>query len=126
MQQAEALAFAQQWAAEWSRRDVDAILDHFANEVQFTSPLAHQLVGTATVIGKPALAAYWQQALTQIPTLKFTIDWVVFDAQTQRLAILYISQTEARTIRAAEIMQFDANEKIIRAEALHGAPVTLS
>lgn len=125
MQQADALVFAQQWAAAWSRRDVDAVLDHFADEVQFTSPLAHQLVGTATVIGKPALAAYWNQALERIQTLTFIVDSVVFDPQAQCLAILYISQTDAKTIRATEVVHFGPSGKIIKAEALYGAPVTV-
>jgi ketosteroid isomerase-like protein len=125
MQQAEALAFAHQWAAAWSKRDVVAVLNHFADDVQFTSPIAHQLMGTSTVRGKAALAEYWQQALTQIQQLLFTVESIVFDSQTQRLAIIYISQTETRTVRASEIMQFGEDGKIIKAEALYGAPVTV-
>lgn len=123
MQQAEALAFAQDWAVAWNHRDVQTVLDHFADQVQFTSPLAHQVVGTATVAGKSALADYWHQALARIQTLKFTIDSILFDPQSQRLAILYTSQTEARTVRATEIMQFNEEGKIIQAEAFYGAPV---
>lgn len=126
MQQVEALAFAHQWISSWNQRDVNAVLSHFADDVQFTSPLAHQLTGTATVSGKSALAAYWQQALAQIQTLQFTLDSVVFDPQAQRLAILYTSRTETRTVRATEIVRFDQNGKIIQAEALYGAPVANS
>lgn len=126
MQQSEALAFANQWATEWSRRDVMAVLDHFADEVRFTSPLADKVVGTSTVVGKAALADYWQLALTQIKSLAFAVDFVLFDPQTQQLAIVYISQTETRTVRATEIMQFGDNGKIIEAEAFYGAPVSLN
>lgn len=125
MQQTEALAFAHQWAVEWNKRDVMAVLNRFADDVHFTSPLAHQLMGNATVVGKAALAEYWHQALAQIQSLLFTVDSVVFDPQTQCLAILYISQTETRTVRAAEMMQFDHDGKITKAEALYGAPVVL-
>lgn len=123
MQQAEALAFANQWATEWNNRDVMAVLDHFADEVQFTSPLAQKVVGTATVIGKTALADYWHQALAQIQALMFTVESVLFDPQTQHLAIIYISQTETRTVRATEIMQFGDHGKVVKAEAFYGAPV---
>lgn len=126
MQQAEALAFANQWAAEWSRRDVMAVLDHFADEVRFTSPLADKVVGTATVVGKVALANYWQLALNQIELLAFTVDYVMFDSQTQQLAIIYISQTKTKTVRATEIMRFGNSGKIVQAEAFYGAPVSFA
>ena len=36
----EAQGFAEEWAAAWNRRDVDAVLAHFHDDVVFTSPVA--------------------------------------------------------------------------------------
>lgn len=123
MQHAEALAFAQQWTEEWSQKNLEAVLQHFADNVQFTSPLAYELLGVSTVVGKAALADYWKQAMVRIQTLTFTLEYTVFDPQAQALTIVYISKTEKRTVRATEIMQFDTEGKVFQAEALYGAPV---
>lgn len=42
-------AFAAQWADAWNRRDIEAVLEHFSNDVAFTSPTA------LTITGKPAI-----------------------------------------------------------------------
>jgi ketosteroid isomerase-like protein len=36
----EAAGFAEEWSAAWNRRDVDAVLAHFHDDVVFTSPYA--------------------------------------------------------------------------------------
>jgi hypothetical protein len=33
----EALAWAEQWIDEWNRHDVEAVLAHFADDVEFNS-----------------------------------------------------------------------------------------
>jgi ketosteroid isomerase-like protein len=32
------MLFAETWIAAWNRRDIDAVLVHFADEAQFVSP----------------------------------------------------------------------------------------
>jgi ketosteroid isomerase-like protein len=36
----DAQAFAVQWAEAWNSRDIERVLAHFHNEVEFTSPTA--------------------------------------------------------------------------------------
>jgi ketosteroid isomerase-like protein len=62
----DAEAYARLWADDWNRRDLDAVLEHFADDVTFSSPKAEQTVGAPTVRGKDALRAYWQRALARI------------------------------------------------------------
>jgi len=53
----ESAMFAEEWAAAWNRRDVDAVLAHFHDDIVFTSPVAAQLVPDSgrVVRGKAAL-----------------------------------------------------------------------
>ena len=44
MDHAEAQAFAQQWARDWNAHDVEAVLEHFHEDVVFTSPVAAKLL----------------------------------------------------------------------------------
>jgi hypothetical protein len=85
--------FAAEWAAAWNRRDVPAVLAHFADTATFTSPVAAQLIdGSDGVLrGKDAIAEYWTSALARIPDLHFEVlgvyaglDMLVINYRNQR------------------------------------------
>lgn len=113
-------AFATQWAAAWNRRDIEAVLAHFHDSVVFTSPTALAVVGTPVVRGKPALRAYWTQALAMIDTLRFDIDRVLWDALRRELAIIYTSDTNGKRKRVSENLVFDESGLVVSAEVFHG------
>ena len=46
-------SFAHEWIAGWNARDLDRILDHYADDVIFSSPKAQAITGSARVVGKP-------------------------------------------------------------------------
>ena len=74
MDHAEAQAFAQQWVKDWNAHDVDALLDHFTDDVVFTSPAAIRIFGGDGVIrGKEALRTYWSEGIRLIPDLHFEV-----------------------------------------------------
>src|SRR4051794_30176838 len=41
----EAQRWAEQWIDEWNRHDVEAVLEHFADDVVFVSPVAATVTG---------------------------------------------------------------------------------
>jgi hypothetical protein len=51
----EAQSWAEQWIEEWNRRDVEAMLAHFADDVEFRSPVAAAVTGDPVVRGRDAL-----------------------------------------------------------------------
>jgi ketosteroid isomerase-like protein len=116
-------AFAQNWIDAWNRRDLEAVLAHFADDIRFTSPRAQATVGTATVVGKAALRDYWRAALAAIGTLQFTLAHPVWDPERQELALLYTAAIDGRRLRACEFMRFDPAGRIVAAEAMYGAPL---
>ena len=59
----DAEKFAAEWAAAWNRRDAEAVLTHFRDDIIFTSPTALAVIGSPVVRGKDALRAYWSTAL---------------------------------------------------------------
>ena len=63
------------WTKAWNGHDLEAILDHFADDVVFTSPVAAQLVpgSDGVVRGKAALREYWAEGLRRIPDLHFDV-----------------------------------------------------
>ncbi|HEU5007585.1 MAG TPA: nuclear transport factor 2 family protein [Jatrophihabitantaceae bacterium] len=84
--------FAAEWAAAWNRRDVPAVLAHFADTATFSSPVASQLIdGSDGVLrGKAAIGAYWTSALERIPDLHFDVLGVYAGVDT--LVINYRNQ----------------------------------
>jgi ketosteroid isomerase-like protein len=58
--------FAEAWVAAWNRRDVDAVLAHDADETQFVSSVAVNIVGRPVLRDKREFADYWRAALGRI------------------------------------------------------------
>ena len=61
----EALELADHWVAAWNAHDLDAIMSHYDEAIELTSPVAAGLLGVPNgkVAGKPALRAYFQRGL---------------------------------------------------------------
>lgn len=116
-------SFAGEWADAWNRRDVEAVLAHFAGDVQFTSPTALAVTGDAVVRGKVALRAYWRAALAKIESLTFTVERVVWDAGRRELAIVYVASIDGASRFVSENLIFGDAGLVTRADVFHGAPV---
>ena len=123
MNHADARAFAERWADEWGRKDVEAVLEHFAEGVRFTSPRAAATVGTATVVGKEALRAYWLAAAARIESIRFTVDRAVWDPEHAELVIVYTAEINGQRSRACEFLRFDEAGRVVEGEAMYGAAV---
>jgi hypothetical protein len=115
------MAFAESWIATWNRRDVEAVLAHYAEEAQFVSAVAANLVGRPILRNKKELEDYWRTALARISTLEFKLDHAAWDERRLELNVIYEANLNGERKRACEIMQFDAAGRQVRGEALYGA-----
>lgn len=99
----DAVAFSQRWVAAWNAHDVESVLEHFHQDVVFTSPVAARLLpNTAGVVrGKSALRHYWTQALQRIPRLRFVVEHVYQGIDT--IAIVYRNQEDSLV---CEVLRF--------------------
>jgi ketosteroid isomerase-like protein len=116
----EADTFAARWADAWNARDVETVLEHFHDDIVFTSPTALAVVGVPTVRGKDALRAYWLKALARVTSLHFSVDRTLWDPARRELAIIYTSGREGQTRRVSENLRFDAHGLVVEAEVFHG------
>ncbi len=68
-------SYADRWVRAWNAHDVEAVLDHFHDDVVFTSPVAARVVPESggVVRGKVALRDYWSTALSQQADLQFEV-----------------------------------------------------
>ncbi len=123
MTNAQADEFALNWIKNFNARDIESVLSHFAEGVEFTSPRALAIVGKATLHSRRELADYWRTALKSVVSLCFALDCVINDDVGKRLTIVYVSEIDGKKVRAAEIYQFNSSLQVIRGEAMFGAPV---
>ena len=112
---AVARAFAEGWIDAWNAHDLDAVLAHYSDDFEFSSPLVIQVAGepTGTLKGKAAVQAYWRVALACVPTLRFELVDVL--AGVDCLTILYRGHRGL----AAELFELDANGRAVRGRALY-------
>lgn len=100
------------------------MLEHFDENIVFTSPTALALTGHAVVRGKAALRAYWTAAMARIGTLCFTVDRALWDPRRRELAIVYLSTIDGVSKLVSENLVLDADGRVTRAEVFHGATVS--
>jgi len=118
-----AAEFAATWAEAWNRRDIEAVLAHFHEDVVFTSPTALAVVGSSAVRGKAALREYWTRALARVTSIRFRVDRVLWDDGSHELAIVYFEDINGRVKRVSENLRFDGLGMVVSAEVFHGVPV---
>ncbi len=111
--------FAAEWITAWNRHDLAAILQHYADNVVFTSPFVVKLMGDAagTLRGKEALRFYFAKGLAAYPDLKFKPLGVLAGVNS---LVVYYESVGGRL--SAEFMELDAQGKVSRVQAHYQNP----
>jgi hypothetical protein len=104
MDLAQANDFVDAWLQAWNDHDLDRVLEHFTDDVVFTSPIAAQLVvgSEGTVRGKEALRQYWSEGLRRIPDLHFELVGVYLG-----VGVLVVNYRNQRGNLVNEVLVFE-------------------
>jgi ketosteroid isomerase-like protein len=99
-------SYADQWVWAWNAHDIEAVLDHFSDDVVFTSPVAARVVPESggVVRGKAALRDYWTTAIGQQANLHFELIGVYSGEST-----LVINYRNHRSQLVNEVLSFGAD-----------------
>ena len=118
----EAWKLAEHWVAAWNAHDLEAIMTHYDDAVELTSPVAAQLLGTSDgkVVGKASLRAYFRRGLEAYPDLHFQLADVLCGVNS--VVLYYTNQKGTRT---AEFMELSATGMVSRVVANYGADLSL-
>jgi predicted ester cyclase len=110
----EILQLANDWVAAWNSHDLEAIMVHYDDGVELTSPVAAQLLGVPNgkVTGKANLRAYFQRGLEAYPDLHFHLENVLAGVNS---AVLYY--TNQKGTHTAEFMEFSPAGVVVRVVA---------
>jgi hypothetical protein len=109
-----ALKIAHDWIEAWNQHDLEAILSHYDDAIEFTSPFIAQLLQQldGTVRGKVALGRYFSKGLAAFPDLNFELISVFIGVNS--VVIYYRS---VRNLLAAEWMQINADGLVTHVNA---------
>jgi predicted ester cyclase len=118
MTKEEAWRLAKDWVAAWNAHDLEAILAHYEEGVELTSPVAARLLGKTDgkVSGKANLRAYFQRGLEAFPELHFDLEDVLWGLSS---VVLYY--TNQRGTHTAEFMEISGSGKVVRVVANYNA-----
>jgi len=109
----QAAAFGRDWVDAWNRHDLDAILAHYDEQVEFRSPFVAKIAGEPSGVlkGVARLRPYFAEALRKYPDLKFTELRAL--AGVSSLTLTYRS---VLNLRAAEVMTLNDAGRVVRVE----------
>jgi ketosteroid isomerase-like protein len=114
----EARELANHWVDAWNSHDLDSIMAHYEDDIELTSPVVAQLLGTSDgkVVGKSTVRAYFKRGLEAYPELHFHLEDVLWGVNS--LLLYYTNQKGTRT---AEYMELSANGRVARVVANYNA-----
>ena len=108
--------FEREWIESWNAHDIERILSHYREDVQFVSPLAARTGAPhGTVLGLPALRAYFERGLARYPTLRFQS--IAALGGIGSIALHYHAVEDRQAI---EVMELDARGQVRRATVHYG------
>lgn len=106
--------FAHEWLDAWNKHDVDLIMKHYADSIEFCSPVVQKVLGDAkgVVCGIDKLRDYFSRQLQKFSTLHFQL----LDVFTSPESIVLYYKIN-RGLLAAEVMLLDNNMKATKVYA---------
>jgi plasmid stabilization system protein ParE len=112
----EKRAFAEHWIAAWNDRDLDRIVSHYADAVEFEAAtvVRRWQRSDGRLHGIAELREHFRIGLELVPNLHFSLEEIL-DAPSG-YAVLYRRENGNRVLDAVEL---DANGKAIRVTAFY-------
>ena len=111
----QAAGFAKGWIQAWNQRNLEAVLSHYTEDVEFQSPLVVKLLGetSGTLRGKQNLREYFRKALAAFPG---DIEIELLGVYQGVNSVLVHFQAKGRS--AVEVMELNEEGKVRRALTL--------
>ena len=109
----KAKEFAEHWIRSWNDHDVEAIIAHYSDDVEYFSAFLQKLSDnpSGTLRGKAAVREYVRKGLAGFPDLHFTLVNVYFGVRSVVLQYQSVKQ-----LVAAEVFEFDEGGLVSRVQ----------
>ncbi|MFQ5515185.1 MAG: nuclear transport factor 2 family protein [Myxococcota bacterium] len=115
----QAERFAATWIESWSRHDIEGILAHYEEDVEWSSPFVVQVLGEPSGIlrGKAAVCAYLEHGLSRYPELEFELYGVLCGVRS--VTLYYRS---VNNLLAAEVFELGPSGRVRRVLCHYSEP----
>lgn len=109
--------FAAEWIAAWNAHDLARVLSHYRDDFTMSSPRIVDIARepSGRLHGKRAVAAYWAQALSLIPGLRFELIATLVGVDS--VALHYRNERGGLVV---EVFRFGADGLVTEAAAHYG------
>lgn len=106
--------FAHEWLEAWNKHDVELIMKHYADNIEFCSPIVQKILGDpkGVINGIDKLRDYFSRQLQRFSTLQFQLLDVFASPQS---IVLYYKIN--RGLLAAEVMILNSDMKATKVYA---------
>lgn len=107
----QANELARDWIAAWNSHDIEIIMKHYNEEIEFSSPLIVKILNKTdgTIKNKAELKTYFIKGLEAYPELKFELYHVL--AGVNSIVIYYKS---VKNLIGTEVLVLNNQHKIIQ------------
>lgn len=115
--------FAKQWTNSWNNHNLEAIMEHYADSVDFNSPFIRELGidENGNINNKTELRKYFEKALQKHPELHFDLIHVL--AGSHSLVMFYKRLNKSY---AGEFVELNENGKVIRSRSHYTSAFNLN
>ena len=112
--------FAEEWISSWNNHDIDAIMSHYADQIEFRSPFIPLLKfnETGIITNKTDLQKYFEIGLKTYPDLHFTFHHLFTGLDT---LVIYYTSVNGR--QALEVFEFNGAGKVIKVYCNYGVAI---
>ncbi|HEY1405803.1 MAG TPA: nuclear transport factor 2 family protein [Spirochaetota bacterium] len=64
-------AFIKSWTGAWNNRDIEAVMSHFSDDIENSTPLVRSLLGieSGTINGAKTVSTFWKQIMDTYPEM---------------------------------------------------------
>ncbi|QSQ18714.1 nuclear transport factor 2 family protein [Pyxidicoccus parkwayensis] len=120
MSASENFSIAKAWLHAFNAHDVDALVALYAEDCRHTSPkirVLHPETG-GQLIGRPALAKWWREAIARLPGLRY--EETALTADGDRVFMEYVRHAPGDApMPVAEVLEVRGG-KIVASRVYHG------
>ena len=105
--------FAEHWIQAWNSHDIEAIISHYAEDVEYFSAFLTKLANNplGTLRGKQAVKEYLAKGLAAFPDLNFVLSNVFFGVRS-----VVIQYRSVNNLNAAEVFEFNEQSLVNRVQ----------
>jgi SnoaL-like protein len=100
---------ALQWMSDWNQRDIENVMTHYADDVQFYSPtvIKRWKEAEGRLVGKALVEQHFRKGLEEVPGIHFEFHSILYGVES--IILFYKRETG---ILAADLVVFDQAGKV--------------